>query len=408
MEFSSSLYSKHNKILHNISGKRTSELGDMIDYLIHTYYSLTNNTVQNLENNDKVLSNEEEINNIKLLILLISMVVVKRFSYSNPVETDGTSDGLLDICMSFLHKVESSFLSTNALFTLRNLSRMNSSKKRETYSPFEFEAYIPSIDKSIILKEIISDELDNLPSHIKAGVLFVLNHDPDYTAILKIYRDVEVFVIYKVVFKIISNVSNTSLFSKLNMTKLNSQVAHMLFLSGIFKYDPKMLILFTLLKDITGLFQLCELYGGKTISIPTVDELTNIMNVSNDIATKVDKDVPLSVKDKELFTYLATDMTLNTDIDEINVTKVIDIYLNNIITTASTNYDQYTKNLLSKFDISNPEDLRKMYSVINVEFEKQVRFIKELNESIGSIRDVRELVSILKNQESEGTVQPTT
>lgn len=101
-------------------------------------------------------------------------------------------------------------------------------------------------------------------------------------------------------------------------------------------------------------------------------------------------------------------MTLNTDIDEINVTKVIDIYLNNIITTASTNYDQYTKNLLSKFDISNPEDLRKMYSVINVEFEKQVRFIKELNESIGSIRDVRELVSILKNQESESTVQPTT
>jgi hypothetical protein len=192
------------------------------------------------------------------------------------------------------------------------------------------------------------------------------------------------------------------------MTKLNSQVAHMLFLSGIFKYDPKMLILFTLLKDITGLFQLCELYGGKTISIPTVDELTNIMNVSNDIATKVDKDVPLSVKDKELFTYLATDMTLNTNIDEINVTKVIDIYLNNIITTASTNYDQYTKNLLSKFDISNPEDLRKMYSVINVEFEKQVRFIKELNESIGSIRDVRELVSILKNQESESTVQPTT
>ena len=155
MEFSSSLYSKHNKILHNISGKRTSELGDMIDYLIHTYYSLTNNTVQNLENSDKVLSNEGEINNIKLLILLISMVVVKRFSYSNPVETDGTSDGLLDICMSFLHKVESSFLSTNALFTLRNLSRMNSSKKRETYSPFEFEAYIPSIDKSIILKEIL-------------------------------------------------------------------------------------------------------------------------------------------------------------------------------------------------------------------------------------------------------------
>jgi hypothetical protein len=48
MEFSSSLYSKHNKILHNISGKRTSELGDMIDYLIHTYYSLTNNTVQTL------------------------------------------------------------------------------------------------------------------------------------------------------------------------------------------------------------------------------------------------------------------------------------------------------------------------------------------------------------------------
>lgn len=374
-----------NKDVKNILSRRsTKHIGELLEHFVLGYSKS---------------KNLNEKTNYQHLIILVSFEIARRFSHTE-FGIEKTDDFYLDVALTFFEKVTKNSFHTSCLFTVRNICRDKSVKssldfKNSSYLDAEV---FQDMDAQIIFKESLQTELNELPEKYKAAVLYFITNPENIGMLYKLYNEAEQFVIYSKIGKIMGKISNPE---ELDVPTHTSQMSHMLLLSGLFKLNPKMLVLLTASKSLESIFKICELFGGQEFTIPTKEELHEVITVAANLASKLDLEKKLSIRDRELFLHLVSEISLNEGVLEITGTPVIQEYLKIVITRITEKYAEYQDKILNRLDFSKVTDVSKLYGLLNTEFDKQLHFISELNNAMANFQEMTDFLTLIQNKSFE-------
>lgn len=365
---------KYKIIIDSFKNKSTRELGELLDY---------------------VVSNKNSDNKINILIYLLSFELSKRFFYMINFSYNLVDDYSKKVALSFCNIIDSTTIKNSSLFTIRNLCRELNKIKFPSKNKFEYVYYKnEDIVSKLLMKTSLEEIISSLPDKYKGTILYCIYNMKDFKTILNLYDDLEKFLIYtklKTFLDLMTGVKDE--YIKIN--HMNSQLSNTLLLSGLYKFNPRLLILLTLVGNIQNLFQFCELFGGEKFEIPKIDEVKNILNNISGVLSKFDESKTLSIKDKELLLYLSTNINLENNLD-FKLTPIIEEYISNIISNSSKNYEKKQNKIIDKLNLSNPENVKKLYEILDSELTKNLFFIKELNEAIENFGKITELINLYK------------
>lgn len=364
--------------------KSTKHVGDLLEHFVLLYSKSENST---------------EKANLQQLIIVVSYEIARRFSlYDTTIER--SDDFYLDVAFTFFEKVSKDLFYTNCFAVVRNICRGKSLKNIAVFrnSKTVEQASMQNIDLQIILEESLKAELDSLPTKYRDAVLYFMLYPDNIELLENLYSDIEQFIIYSKLGKIMNKISKQS---DIEVPTHTSQISHVLLLSGILKLNPKLLVLLTATKNLESIFTLCDLFGGQTFTIPSKEDLTNVINASANVASKIDADKKLTVSDREMLLHLVSDIELDEELPKIEGTLLIQDYLKQVVTNITTRYTELQDKLMTQLDFTKVSDVSKLYTILNTEFDKQVRFMSELNMAMTNVQEMSDFLTLVQSKSFE-------
>ena len=352
---------------------------------------------------DSLVKEFVETNNSELLedILVAGKRVVApvRYNYAD-LNLDETFDG--DMVLEFLQRHFSERTFKSPTRSLRNIADNRIKELIEeaevpSIDSFDAQVYSMDVNSKLILEESLEELFIDMPLRIRAGILFLIYY-PEESANLQtvIPSLVDYFLVLQGIDKLRDMVETVSEEpSKIRFKLPDTQVARLLMVSSLYKVSPATLVLLMQSKSLTNVLQFCTLFGGQTVEIPTVAELSRTIQSSSELAARLE-DKDLSVSDKDALAYLASDLDDVSEFDEeSSLNPVLSTFFEKIFSKTVENYDNFQKQLFASVDRDNDDDIMRVYDILNKELSVQIQLITEISGSLEGREEIEKIMSIL-------------
>lgn len=286
-------------------------------------------------------------------------------------------------------------------------------KEAETPHLESYDAYVYSINavSRLIMQESLEEVLSGLPMRIQSSILYLI-YFPEKTSYLKYIHNnslIDYFIILQGIEKLqdmVNNIQNEEVAS-FHFKLPETQIARLLLISSLYKVSPAILVLLMQEKNLSSLLQFCSLFGGQSVSIPTVMELRQTIQQASELSTRLEED-KITIGDQEALAYLASDLDKVEEFnDELPLNPVLSAFFEKILQITLKNYDSYQKRLIESVDLENPNDIVKVYDVMNRELRTQIQLLTQISGSIEQREDILKIIDILTKNDSEGDFVPS-
>jgi len=167
----------------------------------------------------------------------------------------------------------------------------------------------------------------------------------------------------------------------------------------LYSIDPALVVLFLQMRDVTGFLQFCLLFEGKSIQIPTVTELQNVISKSVKFSKQMDNGKVLTDYDLSIFA-LEVDRKKFKEAEDFKFTPVLDVFFDRSLTNLFESYKNFHDRLIKSVDVCDPSDVRKVYKVMLQELTAQVALFRSITQSVGFVDSIRDLFALQEGGES--------
>lgn len=255
-----------------------------------------------------------------------------------------------------------------------------------------------AIDNKLLVNDIVSSELEQLPSRICALILF-------YTANIHLLKNfiahypssLEKYAVVIKVYSIRKKIMNES-DRDFDITFSKNKISNLLLLSGLFNENPQMFVLLTLLGDFKKFLTFISLFENSAIKVPKIADINTIFSKSSAVSNSFGED-DLSVRDKKTLLSLVTDVKLEDVTPDTKMNKFLDEYLAELIANSVNNWSKIEEKQFKHLDFSNPRKVKEAYTIANEELTNQLRLLKEVTTTLGTIKELNTTISSIKNQQ---------
>jgi hypothetical protein len=335
-------------------------------------------------------------------ILLAGMNIVKsvRLYYRDLYLTESFDK---DMVLEFLFKFLGDRDGITPTRALRNVSyekvklyiEMANTPHIETY-----DAHVYSVDVTsrLVFEESLTSVLADLPLRIQASILYLI-YFPEKTSLLKFvhFSLLDYFLTLQGISKVKNMVDNitTDDSASFHFRLPETQIARLLMVSSLYKVSPAVLVLLMQEKNLNSLIQFCTLFGGQSVSVPTVAELKSTIQQSSELAGRLEEG-HLSIGDQEALAYLASDLDKVEEFNQdIPLNPVLSSFFEKILQITLKNYDNYQKRLIEGVDRENPDDILRIYEIMNHELRTQIQLVMEISSSVEGREEVNRIIDLL-------------
>ena len=334
-------------------------------------------------------------------IIKLGMVIVEKVrKYYRDLRLDESFDK--DMVLEYLHSTLGGRDKTSPTKNLRNIaySRIKSLLE-ESDTPhlesYDSHVYLVNPVSRLIFQDALKEVMKDLPLRIKAGIIYLLFF-PDNEYILRNITEsrIDLFIILQGIGKLYKMIDNVKPEEQTFQFKLpDTQISRLLLVSSLYKISPAVLVLLMQGRNLTSLLQFCALFGGQTVSVPTVAEFQRSIQQSSELASRLEEG-ELTIGDREALTYLASDLDDIEDIeDDMPLNPVLSSFFEKNLEITIKNYDAYQKRLIQEVDTKNIEDMMRIYEVMNKELRTQIQLVTEISSSVEEREDIKKIIDIL-------------
>jgi len=285
-------------------------------------------------------------------------------------------------------------------------------KEAETPHLESYDAYVYSVNvvSRLIMQESLEEVLNGLPMRIQSSILYLI-YFPEKTSYLKYIHNslIDYFIVLQGIEKLqdmVNNIQNEEVAS-FHFKLPETQIARLLLISSLYKISPAILVLLMQEKNLNSLLQFCSLFGGQSVSVPTITELRQTIQQASELSIRLEED-RITIGDQEALAYLASDLDKVEDFnDELPLNPVLSAFFEKILQITLKNYDSYQKRLIESVDLENPNDIVKIYDVMNRELKTQIQLLTQISGSIEQREDILKIIDILTKNDSEADLLPS-
>lgn len=314
-----------------------------------------------------------------------------------------------DMVLEFLYKYLGDRDEVSPTRAIRNIAYAKIQeyiKEADTPHIETLDAFVYSVNvvSRLIMEESLEEILMGLPLHIQASILYLI-YFPNKTSYFRHIHSslIDHFITLQGIEKLqkmVNNIPNeevASFYFKLPQT----QIARLLLVSSLYKVSPATLVLLMQEKNLNSLLQFCTLFGGQSVSIPTVAELKHTIQQASDLSTRLEED-KITIRDQEALAYLASDLDEVKEYnDEIPLNPVLSTFFEKILTITLKNYDEYQRKLVEGVDTENVDDIIRIYDIMNRELKTQIQLLTQISGSIEQREDIIKIVNLLTNNNED-------
>ncbi len=275
---------------------------------------------------------------------------------------------------------------------------------------YEGQSYTVDVHSRMIFEETLQDVLFLLPLHVQSAILYLVFY-PNKDALFRtLYSSLDYFLILKGIHDLRSRLTGMSVEKEkyFDFTLPVSQTARLILVSSLYKLSPAILVLLMQTKNLEVLLQFCKLFGGKTLTIPHISELSSVLEESAEMAKKVENGIQIS--DQESLAYLATELQEIKKVDyaQLSLNPLLSTFIQESLSITLQNYESYQKRLISSVDTTDLQDIMRVYNLINKELLSQAYLLLQLTTPIEDYKGIQKILTILKQHTTPQRVHSTT
>lgn len=333
---------------------------------------------------------------VKKVFLLTRSYVDEWLSYQSSNLRSLSDEARQDISLTVVSNIIKKSLRTNVQNHIRNLINERARHDRTTriYSAVTSGKHV-DIDTRVRVSARLKQLIAKYPVYIRGSVLYLMRHADQ---IDRFVRNNDVSVAYRVLYCIFEIRKALSM-SESELELPESQTSKMLVLSNLYKHNPMALAVLMQVKSIDKFYQLCKLSEHHKLQLPTAYEFNNLVEKAVEMGNKLEGTTALTIQDRQALALMAT---TETDLSRVNpdseVVPVLAQYFVHSITEIVRKSMEVQENVLKNLDTTNPEQVGRMYQVLNREVATQVRMVQEI---VGAITTSEALNRVLTKLESQ-------
>lgn len=178
----------------------------------------------------------------------------------------------------------------------------------------------------------------------------------------------------------------------------NSLLGRNLMLSSLYKLNPMVVVLMILLKDSSKVQQFLTMYGGQTVEIPTLEQVTSQINKAGVLAEKLEND-DLSIRDREALAVMATQVEDVSQIDaDVQLTPILEQFILESIKSSFKLVTSANDKLIASMDGRDPATIMNVFKTVNTELTTQSKLFREIVSTINQSNDLSVLLDQLTSQ----------
>lgn len=260
---------------------------------------------------------------------------------------------------------------------------------------FDFYSYTKKPGERLCLEDDLLSIIGTFPTRLKSSVIYLLY----YPERLPLFKDfgiplIDVIVIILALYKLKKIMKETPNL-KFSFNLPTTQISRLLMVSALYKLSPQILVLMMLFKDLNSLLQFCVLFEEESFTIPKLDTVIQVIKKSSELAERLE-DEEIAIKDRESLAYLATEAN---GIEEINpdteLNPVLTTFFEGIFGITLKNYDDFQQKLIKQVDLGDPEDILRVYDIMNQEIGTQINLLTQISSAIGNKDELNRIVESL-------------
>ena len=321
--------------------------------------------------------------------------------YSNTIKV------VQDLSLEFLAHLHRGGLLTTPYKRLARIAK-DILKKHDRLVRFEGTVLEPSHQKDpdypLIVEDIIKTILRGVPNGVKSAIMYVLSFPERLKGVLSLYSPPEKYLIIRGLFKLKNKLNISSKQDgSLDLNLPTTQITRLLLLSVLYKVSPLALVVLMESKSLDSLYKLCMLFEGQELRVPTVAELTDVLNSASKLTRDFEESE--SVETKESLAYLATDIE---NIEELTVDTELNPLLSNYFEKALdisfTNYKKFQDGLIRNVDWTNIEDVRLVHEIFNKEINLQINMMSKIMQAVTSTTEMKEFLEVVEKIDKRETI----
>lgn len=217
--------------------------------------------------------------------------------------------------------------------------------------------------EQLLFEEHLEQTLSVLPLALKGGFAYLLHYPEEFERIRMLYRTSALF--YLVAAKLYKTRREFFL-SQYDFKVPNTKTAQALLLAALYNLSPILMVMVLLTEDLSKFFQLCLLFGGKKVEIPTLSVAVDTVVGSTELGKTLDDGKPLTSAQKVLLASFCMDKKRGE-----SLALIPEMYFHRILTSLTNSYEAFQGRLVKGLDICNPDEVRKVYEVLAKEMGTQ-------------------------------------
>lgn len=342
--------------------------------------------------------NKDLIQKMFKIVKLLLFIYKSEFkSYSKFIEPTIIDDCAID----FLSKLLTGKPVNPVPNTLKKILNYRIDEAKYTPSnyildPNEIAIDLSSIDDQMLLEEKINDSLEGLDEEAKYAVLYYINNLDEFINSVTLLKPspwrtlvtTKVYEVHRMIYKVDSGIDRVP----------NSLLGRNLMLSSLYKLNPMVVVLMILLKDSSKVQQFLTMYGGQTVEIPTLEQVTSQINKAGVLAEKLEND-DLSIRDREALAVMATQVEDVSQIDaDVQLTPILEQFILESIKSSFKLVTSANDKLIASMDGRDPATIMNVFKTVNTELTTQSKLFREIVSTINQSNDLSVLLDQLTSQ----------
>lgn len=217
--------------------------------------------------------------------------------------------------------------------------------------------------EQLLFEEHLEQTLSVLPLALKGGFAYLLHYPKEFERIRALYKTSALF--YLVAAKLFKTRREFFL-SQYDFKVPNTKTAQALLLAALYNLSPILMVMVLLTEDLSKFFQLCLLFGGKKVEIPTLTTAVGTVVGSTELGKTLDDGKSLTDDQKELLASFCIDKKQGE-----SLALIPSAYFQRILTSLTSSYETFQDRLVKGLDVCNPDEVRKVYEVLAKEMGTQ-------------------------------------
>jgi len=234
--------------------------------------------------------------------------------------------------------------------------------------------------EQLLFEEHLEQTLSVLPLASKGSFIYLLHYPEEFERIRALYKTSVLF--YLVAAKLYKTRREFFL-SQYDFKMPNTKTAQALLLAALYNLSPILMVMVLLTEDLSKFFQLCLLFGGTKVEIPSLSTAVDTIVRSTELGKTLDDGKPLTNTQKGLLASFCVSKEQGE-----SLALIPGMYFHRILTSLTSSYEAFQERLVKGLDVCNPDEVRKVYEVLAKEMKTQSAiFSNVLNLLNGGILD---------------------